>query len=196
MFSTECTERKLNLGCGQFKAPGYLNADSRPEVNPDLVLDLDVLPLPFPSNSFLEVRADHVLEHLNNPFGIMMELHRICVAGAMIRIKVPHFSRGMTHADHKRCFDVSFPYYFNPCFGPGFLGRQMRLVKQRFRWFGQPYMKKDVMPPGLYWAGRVAGSIIDVFANMSPILCSRLWCFWVGGFEEYEMHFEVIKETV
>jgi SAM-dependent methyltransferase len=188
--------RKLNLGCGKYKLPGYLNADSWPAAQPDVFLDLDELPLPFPDNSFDEVRADHVLEHLDNPFGVMLELHRICQAGALIKIKVPHFSRGMTHADHKRGFDVSFPYYFNPGFRAGFLGCHMDLVKQRLRWFGQPYMKKSAIPAGLYWLGRCAGAIIDVFANLSPILCSRVWCFWVGGFEEYKMHFLVVKPPV
>lgn len=49
------------------------------------------------------------------------------------------------------------------------------------------------MPGFMYACGSVAGAIIDFFANLSPIFCSRLWCFWVGGFEEYEIHFKVIK---
>ena len=187
------TSRKLNIGCGKYKLPGFHNIDSWPGATPDQFVNLDELPLPFEDNTFEEVRADHVLEHLNNPFGLILELHRVCVPGALIRIKVPHFSRGMTHADHKRCFDITFPYYFRPSFRSGFLGSEMNLEYQRLRWFGQPYMKKGEMPAPLYWIGRVAGTVIDFFANLSPIVCSRLWCFWVGGFEEYEMHFRVVK---
>jgi len=191
---TQNLPRKLNLGCGKFKLPGYHNVDSWPEAEPDQFVDLDKRPLPFADNSFDEVRADHVLEHLNNPFGVMLELHRACAHGALIKIKVPHFSRGMTHADHKRCFDVTFPYYFNPKFRAGFLGRRMELIYQRLRWFGQPYMKKNEMPEILYWCGLFAGTLFDFFANLSPVFCSRLWCYWIGGFEEYEMHFRVVKD--
>ena len=35
----------------------------------------------------------------------------LVVAGALL-VKVPHFSRGFTHPDHKRGFDVSFPLFF------------------------------------------------------------------------------------
>lgn len=184
---------KLNIGCGKYKLPGYHNIDSWPEAQPDQFVELEKLPLPFPDNHFTEIKADHVFEHLTNPFGMMLELHRVSRDGASIKIKVPHFSRGMTHADHKRCFDVTFPYYFNPKFQSGYLGHEMQLTYQRLRWFGQPYMKKLEMPPSMYWAGSIAGAIIDLAANISPIICSRLWAFWVGGFEEYEMHFKVVK---
>ncbi|MEO5721187.1 MAG: methyltransferase domain-containing protein [Chthoniobacterales bacterium] len=185
--------RKLNLGCGQFKLPDHHNVDAWPEADPDQLIDLDQYPLPFAGGSFDEVRADHVLEHLHDPFGMMRELHRVCSEGALIRIKVPHFSRGMTHADHKRCFDVTFPYYFRRSFGPGYMGCEMELQYQRLRWFGQPYMKRGAMPAALYWGGRIAGAVIDFFANLSLLFCSRIWCFWVGGFEEYELHFRVVK---
>ena len=123
----------------------------------------------------------------------MMDLDRVCADQALIKIKVPHFSRGMPHPDHKRCFDVTFPYYFSPTFPPGFVGREMKVDYQRLRWFGQPYMKQGAMPAPMYWGGRIAGAVIDFFANFSLMFCSRVWCFWVGGFEEYEVHFRVVK---
>ena len=36
---------------------------------------------------------------------------------------------------------------------------------------------------------RVVGGVMNFLANLSPLACSRLWCFWVGGFEEIEYHF-------
>jgi methyltransferase family protein len=185
--------RKLNLGCGKFKLSGYHNVDAWPEANPDQLIDLNRLPLPFPDNSFDEVRADHVLEHLHDVFGTMLDLHRVCSNGALIKVKVPHFSRGMTHPDHKHCFDVTFRYYFDPSFPPGYFGRPMKVEYERLRWFGQSYMKKAAMPAMLFWTGRIAGAVIDFFANLSPMFSSRFWCFWVGGFEEYEIHFRVVK---
>ena len=36
---------------------------------------------------------------------------------------------------------------------------------------------------------RIINKIISFFANLSPGFCSRIWCFWVGGFEEIEFNF-------
>jgi SAM-dependent methyltransferase len=184
---------RLNLGCGSFKKPGFLNVDIVPEVEPDLILDLDSLPYPFPDNHFELIEADHVLEHLHNPLQTIVELYRITKPGGEIRIRVPHFSRGFTHADHKRGFDVTLPYYFNPSFKGGYQGVPLRLLKMRLRWFAQPYLKKSLVPAPLFYTASGIGAIIDFFANLSPYLTSRLWCYWVGGFEEIEYRFQVIK---
>jgi SAM-dependent methyltransferase len=185
--------RKLNLGSGQFPKDGYVNVDNFSAFSPDVLHDLNQIPYPFEDDRFDLAEADHVLEHLLDPFAVMGELRRICAAGATIRIRVPHFSRGFTHADHKRGFDVTFPYYFNPKFGPGYQGIPLELVRMRLTWFAQPYMKKSVIPAPLVFLGQALGIVIDFFANLSPWLCSRLWCYWVGGFEEIEFVFRVNK---
>ncbi len=167
--------------------------DIVPDVEPDMVLDLDYFPYPFPDNHFELIEADHVLEHLHNPLRTIVELHRITKPGGEIRIRVPHFSRGFTHADHKRSFDVTLPYYFNPSFKGGYQGVPLELLRMRLRWFAQPYLKKSLVPAPLFYAARTMGAIIDFFANISPYLTSRIWCYWVGGFEEIEYHFRVIK---
>jgi SAM-dependent methyltransferase len=179
----------LNLGCGAYKKPGFLNVDVDPSYEPDMLIDLSVFPYPFSDNRFELIEADHVLEHLNDPFRIMRELHRILVPGGKLVIRVPHFSRGFTHADHKRGFDVTFAYYFNRSFEVGFLGIPFDTERARLRWFAQPYLKQKVLSAPSFFAARAVGAVIDVFANLSPFLCSRLWCFWVGGFEEIEFVF-------
>ncbi len=123
----------------------------------------------------------------------MRELHRIARHGALIKIKVPHFSRGFTHPEHKRGFDVSFPYYFSPDFKGGYQGVEFELCNCRFRWFAQPELKKTVLSPFSFLMARTIGRIIDAFANCAPFFFSRLACFWVGGFEEIEFHFKVVK---
>jgi len=181
--------RRLNLGCGAFKKPGFVNVDGDAGFEPDVLLDLDELPYPFESASFDLIEADHVLEHLADPFAVMRELHRILAVGGTLVVRVPHFSRGFTHADHKRGFDVTFPYYFDPAFKPGYMGVTYRLEGMRLTWFAQPYMKRSVLPPPMFHTARVVGRALDVVANLSPFLCSRLWAFWVGGFEEIEFRF-------
>ena len=69
--------KKLNLGCGEFKKAGYINVDYYSVTDPDLKHDLDIFPYPFADNEFKLIEADHLLEHLDNPFRVMKELHRI-----------------------------------------------------------------------------------------------------------------------
>lgn len=187
--------RKLNLGSGEFLKEGFINIDYYSISEPDIRHNLDVIPYPFPDNYFDTIEADHVLEHLNSPFEIMAELYRISTNGATIRIRVPHFSRGFTHCDHKRGFDITFPYYFDPKFKPGYQGTPLKLKKMHFRWFSQPYLKKMVLPSIVYYLGIFFGALLDFFANLFPWFCSRIWCYWVGGFEEIEFTFTVLKDN-
>ncbi len=184
---------KLNLGCGEFKKEGYINVDYLSVSEPDIKHNLDVFPYPFEDNTFTLIAADHLLEHLENPFQVMKELHRIAKDGCLIQIKVPHFSRGFTHARHVRGFDVSFPLYFAPSFQGGYQGVALELTKMNLRWFAQPYLKKTVLSSPAFHIGYTLGKIVDFFANISPYACSRIWCFWVGGFEEIEFEFKVNK---
>jgi hypothetical protein len=184
---------KLNLGCGAFPKEGFLNVDWEASGTPDVRHDLNRFPYPFEDNRFTRIEADHLLEHLENPFAVMRELYRIARPGCRIRIRVPHFSRGFTHAQHSRGFDVSFPLYFNPTFQGGYQGVQLKLLNMRLRWFAQPYLKKTVLSPAAFYFGRTVGAVLDLLANLSPYACSRLWCFWVGGFEEVAFEFEVVK---
>ena len=189
----EQLSKKLNLGAGEFPKEGYVNVDFYSNSDQNIRHDLELIPYPFPEDHFEVIEADHVLEHLSKPFEIMRELYRISADGATIRIRVPHFSRGLTHADHKRGFDVTFPYYFDPDFKPGYQNTPLTLTGMRLRWFAQPYLKKQVLPAPAYYFGLVVGAIFDFFANLSPWACSRIWCFWVGGFEEIEFRFRVEK---
>lgn len=180
---------KLNLGCSMFQKKDFINLDISKERNPDIVHNLDKFPYPFEDNSFSRIEADHVLEHLKDPFKTMQELHRILKPNGILIIKTPHFSRGFTHPDHKRGFDVSFPLYFNKKYSAFFAGTEFQLLKMKLTWFAQPYMKKITLSPFKYCVGSIAGSIIDTLANLSPLLCSRGWCFLVGGFEEIKFVF-------
>ena len=183
------TIRKLNIGSGAFKIGGFLNLDADPSAKPEIVYDLNNLPYPFPSGSFEVIEASHILEHLDDPFAVMKELHRLLATGGLLVIRVPHFSRGFTHAEHKRGFDVTFPYYFNPSFPGGYVGVEFGLRRMKLVWFAQPYLKKLVLSKPAYYCGSLLGSVIDLCAGISPIFCSRVWCFLVGGFEEIEFQF-------
>lgn len=85
---------KLNMGCGHNKLPDFTNVDRFSECGPDMVVDLEVVPWPWPDNSVDEVLFNHSLEHLGaDPrvfLSIMKELYRVCRKDALIRINVPH----------------------------------------------------------------------------------------------------------
>ena len=160
---------------------------------PDVVHDLEVIPYPFANDDFELVEADHVLEHLDNPFQVMKEIHRITKDGGKVVIKTPHFSRGFTHPEHKRGFDVTSPFYFDPTFLGGYQGVTYELDRFKIRWFAQMELKRSVLPRSVFHLLRIIGLVIDCFANLSPMVCSRIWCYWVGGFDELEFHFSVRK---
>ncbi len=189
---------KLNLGCGERKKEGYINVDWKSGLSPEVVHDLNVVPYPFPDNFADLIEADHILEHLDKTFFIMREFHRILKPGGLLKVKVPHFSRGFTHSEHMRGFDVTWPLYFNKnfaCEGFESAGRsEFRLDKMRLQWHAFPHLLKRA---GYGWLTIAALTVLDkIFsfgANLSPGFCSRIWCFWVGGFEEIEFNFTCIK---
>lgn len=83
---------KLNLGCGQHLLPGYINVDKYG--SPDLKVDLETLPWPWPDNSVDEFLLNHSLEHLGANhevfISIIKELYRTGRHGAEVKIVVPH----------------------------------------------------------------------------------------------------------
>ena len=110
--------KKLNLGSGEDYRKGYINVDLY--CKSDLKLDLNILPYPFENNSFEEVLAYNIIEHLKDPYEVLMEIHRICKNKAGIYIQVPHFTSGNAWADiqHKRPF--SLKSFSNPNMKPYF----------------------------------------------------------------------------
>lgn len=103
---------KLHLGCGHDSRNGYINLDASSEVKPDVVWNLEVTPLPFENDSFEEVLANHVLEHVVNFIPLVHEIHRVSIAGANVLIRVPFYAAWGQFNDptHVRFFT---PYTFN-----------------------------------------------------------------------------------
>tara|TARA_B100001964_G_C14186148_1_gene578728 strand:- start:647 stop:1228 length:582 start_codon:yes stop_codon:yes gene_type:complete len=188
-MNTQLTLNKLNLGCEQYPKEGYLNIDVDPNSKADKIIDFNKLSHDLPSHHFELVTANHFLEHMDDSIQIMKEIHRILKPGGTLHIRVPHFSRGFTHWQHKGGFDVSYPRYFQKDFTGGYVGVDYSLKKMKLHWFAQPLLKKSELSPFQYQAGHILGKIINFFSNLSPYFCSRVWCFWVGGMEEIEFIF-------
>jgi SAM-dependent methyltransferase len=180
---------KLNLGCGRFHQAGFVNVDSDPAAVPDVLHDLNVQPYPFGDGSADEIVATHVLEHLEDPFSAVAEWTRILASGGRLVVRVPHFSRGFTHPEHRRGFDVTLPSYFDPNFAGGYCGTQLECESLRLHWFGQFWLKRTVLPHWQFVVAGLFGHVVDSLANLSPYFASRLWVFWIGGFDEIEIVF-------
>ncbi len=188
--------QKLNLGCGEFKKKGFVNADWNPLTKPDVQCDFNSIPYPFKDNEFDYIEAVHVLEHLDRPFEVMKELHRILKPNGTLLIKVPHFSRGFTHAQHSHGFDITFPLYFNKNFTKsGYFGVDYELEKTVLRWAAFTHLLKYVgYGKVTVFMVKFLNAIISFLANLNQAFCTRIWAFWVGGFEEIEFRFKCIKK--
>ncbi len=91
----------LNIGCGNKLVAGAVNHDRvkhRPEV--DVVWDLDDLPWPWEDNSFDQVVACAVLEHLRiNLFESIGECWRILRPGGELYVKLPYWKSDNAFVD-------------------------------------------------------------------------------------------------
>ncbi len=58
---------------------------------PDVLWDLNKFPYPFEDNTFDEILAYSILEHLDNVVKAMEEIHRIAKPGALVDIAVPYW---------------------------------------------------------------------------------------------------------
>ena len=176
--------QQLNLGCGFDYKSNFLNVDSDDQTNADQIFDLEVFPWPLPSNHFTTIELSHVLEHLSRTEDVLREIHRICEPGGIVEIRVPHSSRGFTHWDHKRGFDVSFPLYFRENMSGGFRNLEFEHLQTRLTWFAQPHYKKQFMGPISYCLGRSFGFFLDFLGNLNHYFTSRIFCYYVGGYDE------------
>ena len=88
---------RLNLGCGFDRREGLVNIDSWGGCNPDLLLDLESIPWPFPDNSVTEIVARHVVEHLAADFDsfscLWKEIYRVCSDGCELQSLYPIISQ-------------------------------------------------------------------------------------------------------
>jgi len=106
--------RVLDVGCGIRKRPGSIGIDRNPSTAADVICDLDRFPYPFADQSFDELYAIHVIEHVTDVIRTMEEFHRLVRKGGRIRIETPHYTDfssfcDPTHKSHLNSY--SFRYF-------------------------------------------------------------------------------------
>ena len=184
---------KLNLGSGKFPKEHYINVDINEKYEADIYHNLDIFPWPLPSNHFEIIEADHILEHITDLRGAFKELNRILALDGKLVIKVPHFTRGFTHWDHKHGFDITFPIYFNKNISGSFEGVDLIHNSTRLVWFGQVQFKRQQLSRISFMFGKTLGYIFDFLGNINHYFTSRLFSFWIGGYDE--IIFKFIKSN-
>jgi len=93
-----CDAVQLGSGMGTC-IPGALSVDINSATNPDVICDLNSEKFPFENDTFDMVVAISLLEHLNDFFAAMGEIHRISKQKATVHILVPHFSSAAAFVD-------------------------------------------------------------------------------------------------
>jgi SAM-dependent methyltransferase len=172
--------KKLNLGSGKAKREGYINVDINPALRPDLVHNLDNFPYPFKENEFDEIVLDHVVEHLENPLATLEELHRISKNDGKIILKCPHFSCAWLHPGHKSAISTYLFDFFDENHPEKYGQASFEVEKINLFWIRN---RKDSLGGRSIFV-KVINSAINFFANLDIHIAERVWCYWVGGFEE------------
>ncbi len=172
----------LDIGCGIHKYPGAIGVDRNPDTSADVVCELDHFPYPFADNSFEELRAVHVIEHLSDVIRAMEEFHRLVRGGGRVFIVTPHYTDfssfcDPTHRWHLNSF--SFRYFGPDHGGFGYYSRaRFREISVRLRLLA-------------FW--RYLG--FEILVNRSRRF-RRFWehylCYLVRG-KVMEFTFEVVK---
>ncbi len=103
----------LDVGCGINKYPGSIGLDRNPNTKADVLADLDRFPFPFRDASFREIRATHVIEHVEDVVRTIEEFHRLLIAGGFVVITTPHYTDfssfcDPTHRWHLNSFSLRY----------------------------------------------------------------------------------------
>ena len=172
----------LDVGCGQNKYPGAIGIDRNPATRADVLCDLDHIPYPFADNSFDQLRAIHVIEHVSDVIRSMEEFHRLVRSGGRVRIETPHYTDfssfcDPTHRWHLNSY--SFRYFGQDHAGFGYYtDRRFREISIRvkllalWRWLGFEFLVNRFPRYRRFW--------------------EHYLCFIVRG-KVMEFEFEVIK---
>ncbi|WP_282942393.1 hypothetical protein [Paenibacillus sp. RC67] len=108
---------KIDIGCGSNKHEGFWGIDRRALAGVDMVCDLNN-PIPLPDDSVEYVLASRSLPYVNDLFGIMTEIYRLCTHKAVVCILAP-YAHSFVHMSNpilKQKFDEFTPRYLTSSF--------------------------------------------------------------------------------
>lgn len=189
----------LEICCGKRKKEGYLGLDKSINSNAQIIADVST-GLPFKANIFKNIRMINALEHFTDTISIIHEIHRVSKNNAKITLIVPHFSSMYTwiDPDHKKSFAYTTFDSFTKKHGnydikkipfkiltKKLIYEDTNALKTRF--------KKGIFRKVCLSLIFVISKIVEQIANLSPLFCERVWCYYVGGFNSIQIELKVIK---
>lgn len=122
MVQSVLQTKKLHLGCGRTVLDGWVNLDFVEGPGVDVLTNLDdcaATPLPFADDTFDEIYASHLIEHIKNPLPMLQELHRVSANGAKAIFRCPHGANDDAFEDpthFRQYFPKSFMYFSQPAY--------------------------------------------------------------------------------
>jgi len=126
--------RRLHVGCGTVRFPGWINADINPSA--ELIIFLQKH-LPFPSDYLERIYSEHVFEHLKYAEGVnfLKEAHRVLVPGGVIRIAMPDLDDLIDgyRNDWRRLDWVNWPQF-------SFIRTRAEMINMAFRGWGHQHL--------------------------------------------------------
>jgi predicted SAM-dependent methyltransferase len=124
--------RILDVGCGPNKFPGAIGVDMNPATAADVLCHLDRGGLPFRDDSFDQVRAVHVIEHVADVIGTMEEFHRVTRPGGTIFVVTPHYTDSNSFCDPTHRWHLN-SYSFVFFYPTGLHGNESWYTRARLR---------------------------------------------------------------
>lgn len=99
----------LSVGCGKsITDDNATRLDICPDINPDVVWDLNNYPYPFDDSSFTEIECFDTIEHLEKIPQAVEEFHRILMPDGLLKVTTPHFSCANSYVDPTHRWHLSY----------------------------------------------------------------------------------------
>ena len=116
---------RLNIGCWTHILPGWVNADIIPMGNGVVQMDASK-PWPWEDNTFDQIWASHIAEHVLDKMHFIREMYRVSKPGALIQLRIPPhtWSEFWRDPTHRSCWNEhSFDHFLvgNPDHKPPYL---------------------------------------------------------------------------
>ena len=103
---------RLHLGCGRDYRDGWHNVDKSETIRTDQRFDLADPPWPLPADTFEEIHAAHVVEHLPDVAAFLSECKRVLTVDGHCTIVVPIGENAVADPDHEQIWAWNTPLYY------------------------------------------------------------------------------------
>lgn len=170
--------KKLNIGCEFDYREGWVNLDINKQTPADVYHDVNNK-FPFKPDTFSEVYAGHVIEHVDDPYFFMKEIWRVCKPNAKVIIRAPYANSSIAWSEfsHKR---PGLSYF---SFGEWWTNKELyplfKVTKRRI----------NFTRINMQWMNIFINPII----NLIPTIYERMFSFWLPS-SEIEFQMEVVKK--